>query len=72
LRANPDAADSAEGVRQWWLTNENAKVALAVVDAALDKLISLGAVRMRILADGTRIYSGRIGGNVSNQVNPRP
>jgi len=62
LRANPDAADSVEGVRQWWLTHENATVALAVVNAALDSLISQGVVRMRVLVDGTRIYSGRLKG----------
>jgi hypothetical protein len=62
LHAHPDAADSAEGVRHWWLTHENAKVALTVVDAALDRLISQGVVRMRVLADGTRIYSGRVKG----------
>jgi hypothetical protein len=62
LHAHPDAADSAEGVRHWWLTHENAKVALTVVEAALGRLISQGVVRMRVLADGTRIYSGRVKG----------
>jgi hypothetical protein len=61
LRANPDAADSAEGVRHWWLSSENAKVGLDVVDAALDKLVSDGVVRVRKLADGTRLYSGSAG-----------
>jgi hypothetical protein len=64
LHAHPDAADSAEGVRHWWLTEGSAKVALAIVYAALDKLVSQGAVKMRVLADGTRIYSGRIGGSM--------
>jgi Fe2+ or Zn2+ uptake regulation protein len=62
LCANPDAGDTAEGVRHWWLTGDNAKVALNVVYAALNELLLQGAVKMRESADGTRIYSGRVGG----------
>ena len=63
LRAHPDAADTAEGVRQWWLADSVA-VAMAIVDAALEKLIAQGTVRMRVLADGTRIYSAKTRGAV--------
>ena len=72
LSANPDAADSVEGIRHWWLTHENAKVALTVVDAALDRLISQGVVRMRVLADGTRIYSGRVKGQCEQSSDTTP
>ena len=73
LRANPDAADSVEGVRQWWLTHENAKVALTVVHAALDSLISQGVVRMRVL--GRRHQesdSGRVKGQCEQSSDTTP
>jgi hypothetical protein len=72
LRANPDAADSIEGVRQWWLAQDNATVAPSMVDAALEILISQGVVRVRILADGTRIYSGRHKGQVEQSSDTKP
>jgi hypothetical protein len=58
--------------RHWWLTHENAKVALTVVDAALDRLISQGVVRMRVLADGTTIYSGRVKGQCEQSSDTTP
>jgi hypothetical protein len=56
--------------RHWW--HENAKVALTVVDVALDRLISQGVVRMRVLADGTRIYSGRVKGQCEQSSDTTP
>jgi hypothetical protein len=72
LRANADAADSVEGVRYGWLTHENAQVALTVVNWQFGRLISQGVVRMRVLADGTRIYSGHVKGQCeqSNDMTP--
>jgi hypothetical protein len=58
LHKHPDAADSVEGVRHWWLSAESSETSLAVVSAALEKLIAQGAVKLRVLADGTKIYSG--------------
>ena len=72
LHAYPDAADSAEGVRHWWLTEESANVALGVVYAALDKLVLQGVVKVRVLADGTKIYSGTIRGQCEQSSDTTP
>jgi hypothetical protein len=71
LRAHPDAADSAEGVRQWWL-RDNATVALDLVAAALEKLTADGALRIRLLADGTRIYGAKHHGPCERSTDATP
>jgi hypothetical protein len=55
--AHPNAADSVEGVRQWWLTDPD--VPLAEVEAALEALVKRGLLDVRWLLDGTAIYFNR-------------
>jgi hypothetical protein len=57
LRTHPQAADTLEGVVQWWLIQRRYLRGLAQVQAALALLIERGLVVERIGADATRLYS---------------
>jgi Fe2+ or Zn2+ uptake regulation protein len=57
LKRHPHAADSAEGVAQWWLGKQGATVSAQEVEQALDGLAALGRLRRVRLADGTALYS---------------
>lgn len=56
LLAHPAAADSAEGVRDWWL-HDTGEVSNAVVADALEGLIKRGWLVMRGNINGTNIYA---------------
>ncbi len=56
LQSHPAAADSLEGVAKWWLTLQRFNDALAIVQEALDYLISNGRVARAKNPDGTFIY----------------
>jgi hypothetical protein len=56
LVQHPAAADSAEGVRRWWLLRQRFDEASEQVQLALDHLEATGQVRKQILPDGTVIY----------------
>ena len=59
LRNHPDAADSLEGVRTWWLKRHGHAPSHDVVKSALDLLISRGWLRADAAVDGRLIYSAR-------------
>ena len=44
LNDHPDAADTAAGIRQWWLPLEDDELSTAAVQAALDLLVAQGAI----------------------------
>ena len=56
LCAHPLAADSADGVRHWWL---GAQVGLSVaeVESALNLLVERRQLRNLRLMDGTQLYA---------------
>jgi hypothetical protein len=54
---HPNAADSVEGVRRWWLADP--AIPLAEVEAALDAMVRHGLLDVRRLADGTQVYFNR-------------
>lgn len=56
LAEHPAAADSAEGIRRWWLLRQRFDEAAAQVQQALDRLEAAGQVRRQVLPDGTVIY----------------
>jgi hypothetical protein len=56
LLAHPAAADSAEGVRDWWL-HGTGEVSKAEVADALEGLIKRGWLVMRGNINGTSIYA---------------
>ena len=56
LAEHPAAADSAEGIRRWWLLRQRFEEAAAQVQRALERLEEAGQVRRQVLPDGTVIY----------------
>jgi len=56
LLAHPAAADSAEGVRDWWL-HETGEVSKAAVADALEGLIKRGWLVTRSNINGANIYA---------------
>ena len=58
LRAHPDAADSVEGIRLWWLTGDGAEESPECVGAALERLEAAGIVDRRTLPGGQVVYAG--------------
>lgn len=56
LRDHPDAADSLDGIRQWWLPRLRLQEASAQVEEAVQELLARGEVERQILPDGTVLY----------------
>jgi hypothetical protein len=59
LEKHPNAADSLEGIRRWWLIRHRYAEDKLQVERALELLIAEGIVVRRILPDGRAVYSGR-------------
>jgi hypothetical protein len=59
VEVNPDAADSAEGIRRWWLPPGLAEESPATVEEALDRLVAAGVISRRPLPDGRVLYAKR-------------
>jgi hypothetical protein len=57
LARNPDAADSVDGIRRWWLPQPLQSVGNERLQAALDGLVASGEMRMRCLPGGTEFYA---------------
>jgi len=55
--AHPNAADSVDGVRRWWLADP--AIPLADVEAALEALVKRGMLDVRRLPDGSAVYFNR-------------
>ena len=56
LRAHPSAADSLEGIIDWWLPQQRYETAKAVIQQALSDLAQQGIVEEVTLGDGIRLY----------------
>jgi hypothetical protein len=65
LTKHSDAADSAEGIARWWLPSMNIAASVPEVEAALERMLTLGLVRTRTLADGRVIYRAAAPSNES-------
>ena len=59
LDAHSDAADTAEGISQWWVARQRYEDSKAAVERALTELVQHNLVKRSTLADGTVIYSRR-------------
>lgn len=59
LDAHPDAADTIDGVVQWWLPAVSAAVPRETVQRALTALVAEGQIASRTLVDGTVLYALR-------------
>jgi hypothetical protein len=56
LKDHPDAADSLEGIRRWWLPRVRLEETTAQLEEALEDLLRRGVVVRQGLADGTVLY----------------
>ena len=59
LETHPDAADTIEGVIQWWLSPVVSNVFTETVQRALDELVTRSRIVRRVLLDGTILYARR-------------
>ena len=57
LEEHPDAADTIEGVRQWWLFQRMAAYSRDKVLVALDRLRNEGLIEAVTLSDGQKVFS---------------
>lgn len=57
LQNNSNAADSLEGIMNWWLPQTYKKGDAARVEQVLEQLIAEGLVKKTSLVDGTVLYS---------------
>jgi hypothetical protein len=55
--SHPDAADSIDGIHQWWLLPLLREEAPAFVEAAVKLLVIEGVLQQVVLEDGRVIYS---------------
>lgn len=54
---HPGAADTPEGIRQWWLPKGATGCSQADVEAALEQLVRDGALGRHALPDGRVLYA---------------
>ena len=57
LEKYPEAADSPEGIRQWWLADELRMTPIEKLRDALLALVALGEMQFSVLPDGTELYA---------------
>ena len=58
LGTHPEARDTVEGIRRWWLSGQCGETSDADVLAALEQLLQHGRVTRMTLPDGTELFSG--------------
>jgi hypothetical protein len=56
LARSPQAADTEQGIAQWWLPRMGVDVPLADVRAALERLVRTGVMTCTSLPEGSVIY----------------
>jgi hypothetical protein len=56
LEEHPDATDTAEGIRQWWLFQRMAKYSQDKVQKALDQLKDAHLIEVQMLDNGNEIF----------------
>ena len=59
LRCHPHAADSLDGILQWWLPRQRYETAHERIGATLEHMVASGILERRTLPDGSTIYSLR-------------
>jgi len=57
LQGHPNAADSLDGIVNWWLTRQRIKSAKDTVKKALDYLISEGVIDQKTHEGNESVYS---------------
>ena len=56
LRRSPKAADTVDGIAQWWIREAGVEASRDDVRDALERLIASSVVARTTLADGTEIF----------------
>lgn len=56
LRENPRAADTLEGICQWWFGSDRPRPARVEVGVALELLVARGRVVQQVKSDGVILY----------------
>jgi hypothetical protein len=59
VEEHPNAADTPEGVRSWWIARHSPGASLEDVQKALDYLVARSRLARFTLADGTAVYGRR-------------
>ncbi|MEP7043841.1 MAG: hypothetical protein ABI843_12310 [Dokdonella sp.] len=57
LRKRPDAADTLEGIVEWWLPRQRYETECSRIRAALAELVGAGALRCDRLPGGGDLYA---------------
>lgn len=57
LASHPDAADSVEGIRQWWLPHTLGHVPPEVLSQVLDRMVRRAELSRVRLPDGQDLYA---------------
>ena len=59
LRNHPNAADSLDGIMQWWLPQQESTADENDLQQVLDYLVAKKAISRSVLPDGNIIYSSK-------------
>lgn len=57
LRGHPQAADTLDGIVEWWLPLQRYETARQRVERSLDKLVANGTLRRDRMHDGATLYA---------------
>jgi len=57
LNSHPNAADTIEGILQWWLPGKRIEASTLIVQQALNYLASKSAVKASVNLSGNKVYS---------------
>lgn len=57
LREHPNAADTPDGIIEWWLPRQRYEQSKEQIQKVLDDLVAQGLIKRDYLSDGTAIYS---------------
>lgn len=57
LSANPQAADTLEGIAVWWIPRSMQPVRYDRLEAALEQLVVQGILQRRVASAGRVVYS---------------
>jgi hypothetical protein len=59
LRSHPRAADTLDGIVNWWLPLQRYETARLRIECALEKLVVDGTLQRDLLQDGVALYTLR-------------
>lgn len=59
LNNHPNAADTIEGIAQWWLPGKRMEVSITIIQRALNQLVSSSVVEFSTNISGHKVYSSK-------------